>query len=100
MEKYNNKIGMSDSLIKTILTWLSYPLVIISAVVFHLQLVAQGITLPIATYVPVLSGALIITMLEWLHPYRRQWHPKRDEVKTDATYMLLVQIVLPKYSVF
>lgn len=87
---------MSGSLIKIALSWLSYPLVIMTAIVAHLQFVEQGISLPVATYVPVLTGALIITVLERLHPYRRQWHPGGDEVKADATYMLLVQILLPK----
>jgi len=87
---------MTHSLSKFVLSWFSYPLVIVVAVMVHLQLMAQGMALPIATYVPVLSGALIITWLEWVHPYRSQWRPERDEVKADATYMLLVQILLPR----
>jgi len=87
---------MTQLLSKFVLSWFSYPLVIAIAVMAHLQLMAQGFALPIATYVPVLSGALIITWLEWVHPYRQQWRPERDEVKADATYMLLVQILLPR----
>ena len=86
----------SDTAIKIIFAWLSYPLVLAAGVYAYLQLVEQGIALPIATYVPVISGALIITVLEWLLPYRRQWHPTRDDVKADAFYMLLVQILLPR----
>jgi sterol desaturase/sphingolipid hydroxylase (fatty acid hydroxylase superfamily) len=86
----------SDTAIKIIFAWLSYPLVLAAGVYAYLQLVEQGIALPIATYVPVISGAVIITVLEWLLPYRRQWHPTRDDVKADAFYMLLVQILLPR----
>jgi len=92
----NNKTDMANSIIKTTLTWFSYPLVIIAGVVVHIQLVAQGMSLPVATYVPVLCGALIITALEWLHPYRTQWRPSQDEVMADAAYMLWVQILLPR----
>ena len=58
------KTGMSGTLTKKALSWVSYPLVIVAGVIAHLQLMEQGISLFVATYVPVVCGALIITWQE------------------------------------
>ena len=81
---------------KFLLSWLSYPLVIAAAIVSHFLLLEQGTTLVVATYVPVILGALLITLFEWFNPYRHQWRPPIHEVKDDVLYMLLVQILLPR----
>lgn len=87
---------MLEITIKYLLSWLSYPLVIIAGVVSHFFLLDLGTSLALATYVPVIFGALFITLMEWFNPYRRQWHPPVHEVKDDVLYMLLVQILLPR----
>lgn len=87
---------MTDSYLKSLLIRVVYPLVIISGVYAHLQLVAQGVNLQIATYIPVLLGAVVIALLEWLLPYHDEWHPSKQDVKADVLYMLLVQILLPR----
>ncbi|WP_455217424.1 GH3 family domain-containing protein [Kaarinaea lacus] len=83
-----------------VLPWIAYPGVVALAIILHLWMNQLGVALPVSTYVPVIIGALLITALEVLIPYRREWHPTIGEVKQDALYTVLVQIVLPRLLSF
>lgn len=79
---------------------LTYPVVIFSALLSHSLLLHNGVTMQVATYMPVLLGALVITLLERTNPHHREWLPNRHDVQSDATYMVLVQILLPRFLGF
>jgi len=78
------------------LPWVWYPGVVTLGVVMHLYLLSHGLNLYLSTYLPVLLGAGLITVLEIVQPYREGWKPSSRDVKNDVVYMLLVQVLLPK----
>ena len=83
-----------------VLPWTAYPLVIALAISLHLVMLEREIVLPVSTYIPVILGALAITLLEFFIPYSQQWRPSAGEVKNDTLYMLLVQILLARLLAF
>ena len=74
----------------------SYPLIMILALTAHVLCVHNQVELFLATYLPVLTAATIITFLEYHYPERKQWQAKQKEVRNDVTFMLVVQVVLPR----
>jgi len=57
---------------------------------------SAGMTLQGSAVTAVVAGAGLITLLEWVLPYRAAWRANRSEIRNDAAYMGLVQILLPK----
>jgi sterol desaturase/sphingolipid hydroxylase (fatty acid hydroxylase superfamily) len=74
----------------------AYPFVLIFGVAFHYLLLENHVGLQVATYLPVIVGALMVVGLEWTYPYREQWWADTQEMVQDAMYMALIQGVLPK----
>ena len=83
-----------------IVAWLAYPAVMLAALTGHYLCLRNGVNVQIATYAPVLLGALIITFLELKFPHRRKWLADRNDVQNDTLYMVLVQILLPMFLGF
>ncbi len=80
--------------------WLTYPSLIASSLLLHVLLLRTDIGLFFSTYLPVGAAALVITFLERTHPHRPEWQPDHHDVANDLTFMVLVQILLPKVLVF
>ena len=85
---------------KQYLPWVAYPLVISLAISLHIMMTGRDFSLPISTYIPVIVGALLITALEFIIPFRQSWRPAMAEVKNDLLYTVLVQIILPRVLSF
>lgn len=83
-----------------IVAWLAYPALMLAALTGHYLCLRNGVNLQIATYVPVLLGALIITFLELRFHHRREWLADRNDVQNDTLYMVLVQVLLPMFLGF
>ncbi len=81
---------------KHAVTWLAYPVLIAVILWLHLFLVGQGSGVLASGYLPVALGALCITLLEKFCPQRSEWKPDGEEVQGDVTFMVFVQILLPK----
>ena len=79
---------------------LAYPGVIVGALISHFLLAHNDVNLQLATYAPVLLGASIIMFFECNFPHNKQWQPDRDDFQNDAIYMMLVQILLPRFLGF
>jgi sterol desaturase/sphingolipid hydroxylase (fatty acid hydroxylase superfamily) len=79
---------------------LAYPLVMFFALTGHYLCIHNGVGLQVATYVPVLLGALAVTLLEQGFPHRHEWLPNRADVVNDSTYTILVQVLLPRFLGF
>lgn len=73
----------------------TYPAVILGAFILWQATVAAGLPVTVAAYVGVAAGAVAIIVLEQLRPYRRPWQPDRHAIVTDATFLVLVQMLLP-----
>jgi len=74
-----------------------YPGLMVCVVAAHLLLSSSDSGLLASTYLPVACGALAIIALERWFPYRREWLPRASDVFNDGTFMLLVQILLPRF---
>ena len=78
-----------------LLVWLTYPSVVAVAFALHYWLKGLEVELFIATYVPGLFAAALVTLLEWLAPAHLRWRPTKSEIGNDLSFMLIVQVALP-----
>jgi len=74
----------------------AYPFVLAFGVASHELLLWKQVGAPIATYLPVIVGAVMIAGLEWTYPYKQQWWAEKQEWVQDAIFMGLIQGVFPK----
>lgn len=75
---------------------LTFPLMIIGGMGSYFLLSAAGVAPLLASIVPVVTCMLIIRFLEIMMPYREQWSASSAELKTDFSFLLLVQGVAAK----
>ncbi|MDA1274123.1 MAG: sterol desaturase family protein [Verrucomicrobia bacterium] len=79
---------------------LIYPAVMGTCLLLHVWLRSTAWGTAWNSYLPVLLGAALITVLERYCPYRRHWSPDRSDVTNDLAFMMIVQVVLPKFLTF
>ena len=86
-----------DSLIqKSRLVSLSiYPLTLGSAIGLFEVMNQAGFSLAYSSYLPLILTAPIIIWLEQRYPAAKSWSPGRQDVKTDLTYLVAIQWLLP-----
>jgi sterol desaturase/sphingolipid hydroxylase (fatty acid hydroxylase superfamily) len=72
-----------------------YPTVVAAAFALFALLQWLGASLILSTYVPIVFTAGVVAWLESRFPHRVEWQPASDEVKTDLTFMVVVQLALP-----
>ena len=74
----------------------AYPFTLAFSITVHSMLYENHLGIQVATYVPVVIGALLVTGLEWKYPYRQQWWASKREIGQDILFMALIQGVYPK----
>ncbi len=84
----------------TPIRWLVYPALIAICLWLHYALSAAGVGVQLSAYSAVLLGAIAITVFERWLPYRGEWQPDSHEIANDLTFMVFVQILLPKVLAF
>jgi ornithine lipid hydroxylase len=72
-----------------------YPVVVLLAFAQFTLLRQLGWPLTLATYVPIVVTAVLVAALEAAYPARPGWRPSADELRVDAMFLVLVQLVLP-----
>jgi len=90
----------STSKIERVISWTAYPTVIVSGLTLNSFLLNLDYPLQISAYIPIILGIVIITFLEHKFPYRKEWLPNTSDVRDDATFMVAVQIILPRVLSF
>ena len=85
--------------ITQIVSLAAYPTVIAFCLILK-GIVLRNYPLQVSTYVPVVLGAFIIAFLERTCPYRKEWLPNRLDVANDVTFMVVVQVILPRLLSF
>ena len=80
--------------------WVIPPAMIAGSVALHLAIVRHGWSHFPATYIPIILAAAVVTVLERIFPYRREWKPDRRDIRTDLSYMIVVQLAFPKLLAF
>ena len=73
----------------------SYPVVIILGFVLYTTLAGAGWHVTLASYGAALVGVGLIALHEVMLPYRRDWRPPAEDVRTDALFLIVVQVALP-----
>lgn len=76
-----------------------YPAVTIASGTLFVGLRWTGAPLAVATYVPIVVAALLVAGLEVLYPNRPEWQPSRGDLRTDAAFLVAVQLALPPLAV-
>ena len=84
-----------QALPRAVVPTLSYPTVLLFALCLFLWLTRNGETMSFAAYASVTLGAVAVVAHELLLPYRESWKPSGKTVAWDATYLALVQMLLP-----
>lgn len=74
----------------------AYPFVLGLGIVLHELLLENHGGVQIATYLPIIVGAIMVAGLEGAYPYRQQWWAEKEEWVQDAIFMALIQGVFPK----
>jgi ornithine lipid hydroxylase len=82
-------------IVKRLLPWLPYPVVMTGVFVLFAWLQSLGVSLIVSTYVPVVLAAAIVTWLELTFPHRNDWRPPGGEVRTDLAFITIVQLAFP-----
>ena len=82
------------------LAYLWYPLVLMTAIIFHVVLLQTGLSLLFCAYLPLMFSAIAITVLEIYYPYREEWKPNRHDLMNDGVFMVVVQMILPQLLSF
>jgi sterol desaturase/sphingolipid hydroxylase (fatty acid hydroxylase superfamily) len=75
--------------------WLIYPTVMTLAFALFSLLQWSRASLIVSTYVPVLATAALVTALESAFPHRPDWRPPSGDVRTDLTFLVVVQLAFP-----
>ena len=83
-----------NSTINRVFSSLVFPLMIIGGVGSFFMMLAAGLAPLPASVIPVVISALIIRLLERKLPFRDEWSASARELKTDFSYILLVQGLL------
>ena len=87
-------------LLKQWAPYISYPFVISFCFILHIALIYLGLHLTLSTWIAVFFGLISIIALERFTPFRVEWIPKNNDWIVDASYMVLVQILLVKFLTF
>lgn len=87
-------LGVATAMAK-LLPSIHYPAAMVAAFSLFAALQAAGMPLVVSTYVPVLLVAALVAWLELRQPSRDAWRPATREVRTDLTFMIVVQLALP-----
>ncbi|HEY6507526.1 MAG TPA: sterol desaturase family protein [Vicinamibacterales bacterium] len=72
-----------------------YPVVVGLAFVQFVALRALGAPLALSTYVPIVVTALLVALLEVRYPNREAWQPSLEDLRTDFSFLVVVQLALP-----
>jgi sterol desaturase/sphingolipid hydroxylase (fatty acid hydroxylase superfamily) len=79
-----------------ILPYLWYPAFVGAAVVAFAAMLASGVSPATAAYAPIVLVAVVILALERWFPERLEWRPRWSDIKADATFIAVVQVILPR----
>src|SRR5215213_9560672 len=81
------------------LSW-HYPTVMIGAFGLFAALQISGAPLPVTTYLPIVLTAGVVAWMEKRFPHRAAWVPSQNEVRTDLTFITIVQLAFPPFAAF
>ncbi|MEQ1880428.1 MAG: hypothetical protein ABL878_05585 [Burkholderiales bacterium] len=81
---------------RSVLPYVWYPLFFALAIAMFAFMLDGSAPLLAALYLPIALVAVCIVVLELLDPERRDWRPVWRDVRADAAFMIVVQVVMPR----
>jgi sterol desaturase/sphingolipid hydroxylase (fatty acid hydroxylase superfamily) len=85
--------------LKLLPSW-HYPAVVSGAFALFAALQVSGAPLPVSTYLPIVLTAGVVAWMEKRFPHRPEWVPAGNEVRTDLTFITVVQLAFPPFAAF
>src|SRR4029077_17841721 len=82
-----------------VLPYLWYPLFLGSAIAAFGAMLAAGSSPAWAAFAVTFVAAVAIVALEQFFPERQEWRPNWTDINTDAAFMTIVQVALPRILV-
>lgn len=82
-----------------ILSYAWYPGFVVAGVALFAAMLGAELSPAWAAYAAILLVALAVVVLEQCFPEREEWRPQWSDVTTDAAFMAVVQIGLPRLLV-
>ena len=73
----------------------SYPVVIVLGFALYMTLAGAGWHVTLASYSAAGVGVGLVALHEIKLPYRKDWRPPGEDVRTDAIFLIVVQVALP-----
>jgi ornithine lipid hydroxylase len=77
-----------------------YPTVMIGTFGLFAALQSSGAPLPVSTYLPIVLAAGVVAWMEKRFPHRAEWVPSGKDVRTDLTFITVVQLAFPPFAAF
>lgn len=74
---------------------IAYPACLVAGIGTYYALRGFGAPLSVAPYAGVLAAFVLVSVFEWLLPYRLDWKPAAQDTITDVIFMAIVQVLLP-----
>jgi sterol desaturase/sphingolipid hydroxylase (fatty acid hydroxylase superfamily) len=74
---------------------IAYPACLVVGIATYYGLRASGAPLSYSPYLAVVAAFALISLFEWLIPYRPDWKPAARDTVTDLIFMSFVQVLLP-----
>lgn len=84
---------------RNILSLLGYPITLGASLLIHYFCIQAGASPVLASTIGIIFGGLCVTLLEIYIPYRRIWRANKSDFLNDASFMFLIQVVLPRIFV-
>lgn len=73
----------------------SYPVIIALGFALYMVLVRADVDVRLASYGAAFAGVIFIVLHEILLPYRTDWRPPAEDVRSDTLFLVFVQVALP-----
>ncbi len=73
----------------------SYPVIIFAGFALYMTFAEVGLDVRVASYGAALAGVCFIVLHEVVLPYRKDWRPPAEDVRTDTLFLIVVQVAIP-----
>lgn len=81
--------------LRTVLSRVLYPLVLAGSVLLARALLHRGVSGGVSVTLVILAALLVVTGLERLMPYRREWNVRAGDVPQDVAYLGIGAVMQP-----
>jgi len=88
--------AQGEKYLKNALTYCSFPFVFGTSLGLCAALFDAGMTRSLAMTIPIVLSALMILVLERVHPHHVPWNTSHGDEKTDGLHLIVSMVVVPE----